>query len=798
MNPAKPGNYITINRPVLNQHRRFYFSVFILLCLLLALVSSQNSAVRWIDAQMFRISSLLLPEKPAGTDYRVVLLDEARLQQPEGIQDLRFLLRKLKSAGAAEVVWLSADFPRMDYEPLQRLADVTEIEPVEQQAWQPTEGERNKLAWMLENHQVFLTQYDNMPEDQGKIPYSANLIYQQDWRKYIPQLFLPEAKTFRQLNTRFPYLVYPFEYRDRAQQSLVWYSEDRSYSIPDLSLALYSRLENSSQLRWNEAGWVSLDHTDINTSLSARVYRYFSELTGRHSKVTRFTLDNAMKMAGNYFNNKLVLIGQDMQQLQALADALNSLQSKATYFTPAISWWLQPALLLVVAIYLLFLLPLLSRQSGVFLGAFLLLGVIACQPVLLILKGIWWPTINILVFMVVGQIGVYIYLSGREQLNDLLLKQHVARFELGHYQYQKGDYDAAVTNLLKSHNQPEAIDDLYEIALSFERKRQYDRAMQLYAEISVRQKNYKDVEKRLNSMTGMSGNKNDVTTPFQGQKTLVMPEMELPEFGRYKIEKELGRGAMGVVYLGRDPKINRQVAIKTLDYTQFSSSEVKSVKSRFFREAEAAGRLSHSNIVTVYDVGEEEGFAFIAMDYVNGVPLSTYTRPDNLLPVAEVYRIIKVVAEALDYAHAQNIVHRDIKPGNIMYNPDSKQLKITDFGIARITDSVKTRTGSFMGSPSYMAPEQMTETSVDGRADLYALGVSFYQLLTGKLPFEADSLGKLAYKITNQKHTPVRDIRPELPSSATRIINKALQKKPEKRFATGKEMAKALQRGMPS
>lgn len=186
------------------------------------------------------------------------------------------------------------------------------------------------------------------------------------------------------------------------------------------------------------------------------------------------------------------------------------------------------------------------------------------------------------------------------------------------------------------------------------------------------------------------------------------------------------------------------------------------------------------------------------MDYVSGVPLSDFTTAGKLLPVHEVYRIIKVVAEALDYAHNQNIVHRDIKPGNIMYSPQDKQLKITDFGIARITDSVKTRTGSFMGSPSYMAPEQMTGSRVDGQADLYALGVSFYQLLTGKLPFDADSLGNLAYKIANEKHVPIRNLRADLPASATRIINKSMQKKAVNRYATGAEMAKALERGMPA
>jgi len=327
-----------------------------------------------------------------------------------------------------------------------------------------------------------------------------------------------------------------------------------------------------------------------------------------------------------------------------------------------------------------------------------------------------------------------------------------------------------------------------------ERKRQYDRAFEIYSEISSRRKNYKDVEKRLKTHAEISSRALSPVSPPQGQKTLLMSQVELPEFGRYAIEKELGRGAMGVVYLSKDPKINRKVAIKTLDYSQFSASELKDVKARFFREAEAAGRLSHHNIVTVYDIGEEEDFAFIAMDYVSGVPLSKFLKPGKLLPVKEVYNVIKTVAEALDYAHKQKIVHRDIKPGNIMYNPNNKQLKITDFGIARITDTVRTRTGSFLGSPSYMAPEQITGSKVDGRADIYSLGVSFYQLLTGQLPFYADNLGNLAYKIANQKHKPIKELRSDLPASATRIINKALQKEPRNRFASGIEMAKSINR----
>ncbi len=757
---------------------------------------------------MFHLASHLLPEQSASNDFRVIQLDEARLQKPDGIRAFRFFLRKLRKSQSAEIVWLSDDFPQMDYMPAEekkreakssqskRQKSKASLTPSsdDAQQWQPTQGERNKLAWMLENQRVFLTQYTNVPEQQNHIPYSESLLYQDGWRQYIPALFLPEVQVFRLTDTQLPYHVYPFNPYSADEQSLIWYDEARKFSLPDLTLAVFSRFQKSKQLSWSEEGLIHLGALSVSVNLSGKAFNYFSALTGKHTALNVKSLQEAAAKPKAFFKNKIVLIGQDISRLQILADSLSSLQAKAIYYTPAQSWWLQPLLLALVVIYLLWLLPLLSKSSGLFLGAFLVMGIVSVQPVLLILKGIWWPTINILLLMLIGQLAVYVYTSGQTILNSLMQQQQSAWFQLGHYQYEKGDYETAITSLLKCGADEGALADLYEIGLRFERKRQYDRGLQVYSEISDRKKNYRDIQKRIESIFGFTSASEKTLLPNQLQKTLVMSQVEQPEFGRYKIERELGRGAMGVVYLGKDPKINRQVAIKMLDYSQFTKKELSTIKSRFFREAEAAGRLSHSNIVTVFDMGEEPDFAFIAMDYVLGVPLSDYVLPDDLLSVQEVYRIVQIVAQALDYAHGEKIVHRDIKPGNVMYNPKTKQVKITDFGIARITDAVKTRTGSFLGSPSYMAPEQMTGAHVDGRADIYSLGVSFYQLLTGTLPFKADSLANLAYKITNEKHRPVRDMRADLPASATRIINKALQKNPEKRYATGAEMVKALKR----
>lgn len=266
--------------------------------------------------------------------------------------------------------------------------------------------------------------------------------------------------------------------------------------------------------------------------------------------------------------------------------------------------------------------------------------------------------------------------------------------------------------------------------------------------------------------------------------------------GRYRIERELGRGAMGIVYLGFDPKISRKVAIKTLHYNQFDATELPAVKERFFREAAAAGKLRHPNIVTIYDAGEENDLAYIAMDYVEGVSLASHTKKGQLLDVELVYYIMALVTDAVSEANAQGIIHRDIKPSNILYNAKTNEVKVADFGIARIMDgsATRTKTGELVGSPLYMSPEQIKGDAVGKQSDIFSLGVTFYQLLTGELPFKGDSLANLSYQIVQCKYRAVDEVRPGLPESARRIIAKALQKNPENRYPNADDMHDALQK----
>jgi serine/threonine-protein kinase len=225
---------------------------------------------------------------------------------------------------------------------------------------------------------------------------------------------------------------------------------------------------------------------------------------------------------------------------------------------------------------------------------------------------------------------------------------------------------------------------------------------------------------------------------------------------------------------------------------EFEADELDDVKERFFREAETAGRLSHPNIVSIYDVGEEHDLAYIAMEFLKGKDLIPYTRPENLLPLSKVMSIIARVADALDYAHKQNVVHRDIKPANIMYDPTTDTPKVTDFGIARITDSSKTKTGMVLGTPSFMSPEQLAGKKIGGGSDLFSLGVSLYQLACGKLPFSGDSMAQLMYRIANEGPADILEIRKDLPPCFVAIIDKSLSKRNEDRYATGAEMADAL------
>ena len=273
------------------------------------------------------------------------------------------------------------------------------------------------------------------------------------------------------------------------------------------------------------------------------------------------------------------------------------------------------------------------------------------------------------------------------------------------------------------------------------------------------------------------------------KKTSGAPE----RLGRYVIERRIGRGAMGAVYLAKDPRINRAVAVKAIPIAkEFEDEELKEARLRFYREAESAGRLTHPNIITVFDAGEDKGLAYIAMEYVSGMPLRSFTDPKKLLAPKRAMELAAATAEGLDYAHNMGVIHRDIKPANLLYNPKDGTVKISDFGVARMTDNNKTKTGIVLGTPMYMSPEQLGAENLTGLSDLFSLGVTLYELLVGEVPFKATNIAVLMTKITTEDPAPISSRRAGLPPSIDAVLMKALAKRPQDRFSCGAEMAIAL------
>src|SRR5271157_3615506 len=274
-----------------------------------------------------------------------------------------------------------------------------------------------------------------------------------------------------------------------------------------------------------------------------------------------------------------------------------------------------------------------------------------------------------------------------------------------------------------------------------------------------------------------------------------MGDRRSERFGRYEILAELGRGAMGVVYKARDPKINRVVAVKTISLAGQSPQEEREYRERFFREAEAAGRLSHPGIVTIFDVGEEPETRapYIVMEFVGGESLDKLlSRDDHKLPLETALQLTLELADALDYAHGQGVVHRDLKPANILITEDG-HAKIADFGVAKLNLANYTLAGRVLGTPAYMSPEQLNGDAVDGRSDLFSLGVVLYTMVTGHRPFQGNSALTVSFKVVNRDPLAATLLNAELPKGLDFIIDRAIAKEPALRYQRGLEMVLDIQ-----
>ena len=590
---------------------------------------------------------------------------------------------------------------------------------------------------------------------------------------------------------------------------------DQYYPSMSVMLAAKSLNLGASDIKVQLGEGVKVGRLKIGTDPALQMYTYFyKDRDGKPAfRIDSFFDVYSGKIPVDSYRDKIVLIGPTaagvgttsvtpispaMPPVLTLAHSVSSILQEHFFVRPTWAVWVELLIFAGVGAYLVALLPRLTASAGAMASGGLAAGLLIAHFALFTTQGMWLQFMWALTLLVVGHVLLvskrFVVTERGKEESDASSAANARMLGLA-FQGQ-GQLDMAFDYFRKCPIDATLMDNLYNLGLDFERKRQFNKAESVFRYMADFDPKFRDLEQRLSRARQLS------ETVMLGGGTAGRTNAsildgssgtEKPMLGRYQVEKELGKGAMGVVYLGRDPKIGRVVAIKTMALAQeFEADELAEVKERFFREAETAGRLSHPNIVTIYDAGEEHDLCFIAMELLKGKDLVPYTKPDNLLRIDKIVSIIARVADALGYAHKQNIVHRDIKPANVMYEPESDSVKVADFGIARITDSSKTKTGMVLGTPSYMSPEQLSGKKVDGRSDLFSLAVSLYQLACGKLPFEGDSMAQLMFRIANEDAPDILTINPKLPPGFVAFLKRALAKNSEERFQTGEEFAAGL------
>ena len=601
----------------------------------------------------------------------------------------------------------------------------------------------------------------------------------------------------------------------RTEPLVIKYGEDYVPSFV-LMMAARNRALSTHSIKVDlKRHQIKLGGEDIKVDNKLRIYPKFYQGKKDQSAFPEYSMLDVLngKVARSALRNKTILIGvtapqhalpqatpigEVMAPVRVVANKVSSLLNDELYEVP--DWVLSTQLvfLLIIGLYLMFLLPRFRMGTGMAISSLFLIAILNIHFISMVAESIWLPMMTPLFALVIGHLILAAKKFVDSHLNAIIIELSQANQLLGQSFHAQGNLDQAMEKYRKCIVDTSLLEQMYNLGLDYERKRQFNKAIPVFENIQEHAPDFRDVADRLARNAEVS---NAIvlggTHAPNANGTLVVSNagMEKPMLGRYQVDKELGRGAMGMVYLGHDPKIGRTVAIKTLMLSQeFEGDKLTEVKERFFREAETAGRLNHPNIVTIYDVGEDQDMSYIAMDYLKGTDLLGYSKQEDLLPAQEVMDVILKVADGLDYAHRQKVVHRDIKPANIIYDKETGVLKVTDFGVACLTDTSKTKTGTILGSPSYMSPEQLAGKRVDGRSDLFSLGVTMYQLLTGELPFVGESLASLMYKIANEKHPDIRMFNPELPACVAKIINKALHKDIDRRFQSGDQMVSAIRR----
>lgn len=555
----------------------------------------------------------------------------------------------------------------------------------------------------------------------------------------------------------------------------------------------------NTEVQWSQGKGVRIGGKDLPLSYNGQLVPLYGEHTRIKSSTVQLTLDASKRIESL---NDWVLVGRNESPALAVsAQSLMAIGDGAYLIVPV--YFPVVKLVSIVLMLLLGVVGVLRARwlilllSGI---SFIVIGVVL-QILFASLLGFWLPMAGVYLALVITAIMLFICRMKETQVAALTEERQGWALAAAKLYCLKGEYLQAREAIARTPIYPKMLRWYYRIAKALEEEGYPDKALKMWIDLPRRYYRFRDIQERIRSCNRMvvpsATRPQSITPPFvDNTQVVAAASVSLESLGRYEVRQVLGHGGSGVVYRGFDPVISRDVALKTLNLNVFSSTNRERVKERFLAEVQTVGRLSHPNIVTVYDVGEQANWAYIAMDLAKGKPLTDYVQLGQLLPVPEVYWIGLKVAEALTFAHQQNVVHCDIKPGNIIYDRDSAEVKVTDFGIAKWLDEAHTETGEIMGSPLYMAPEQLQGHPVVAQTDIFSLGATLYQLLSGQAPFNGRNVAEIQQFVLHAQPASIRSLDDKLPASAARIVNRALKKRTTDRFSSASDMAFTLNKAI--
>ncbi len=782
-----------------------------------------------------------LPRSMGENKIAIVNIDEKSLDQlgpwPWPRSLIAEMIRILKANGA-KLIGLDLVFSQKEQN--QGLKEVKELyEAISQQ--QESTGEKASYAWVLEKLKRIEENLDNDKKLAQTVKESGNIILpvvgkfgQYDTELVIPSdSFLDENSlkatsvgrkleqyvSVNQLTTPFPELsensrgighinLPPDEVM--AGQVHLPFINYRGHIIPSMPIRLaldYLNKYPEQVVVQSEA--IKLDKQIIPTTKG----EIFVKFKGGRKSFPYYSFVDILKVkkVPAVFDGKIVLIGftaedggvsintpvdPKMPRVELTANIIEGFINGRYLKRPEAMLYIEALLILVLGFLSCFFFPKLDYFSRTAVLGAMIFGVFLTGLILFMNLNIWFKV----VYICFSLVTIYVIFLVKETVisQKTLALSSKESFEtnrmLGLSLQSQGLLDLAFEKLRKCPLDDDMKDTLYNLGLDFERKRMINKAITVYEYIVQEGEIFRDLDTRIPKLRKFAGELPLGKHRRKDEGKLVISDDldTKPTVGRYEILEELGQGAMGVVYKGKDPKINRLVAIKTIRFSDdFDEQQAKEVKERFFKEAELAGRLSHPSIISIHDVGEDYDLTYMAMELLEGEDLEHFCEKNSLLPLRKVLDIIAETADALDYACTQGVIHRDIKPGNIMLLKNG-HIKVMDFGIAKAVSSSQTRTGIILGTPNFMSPEQINGMEIDGRSDIFSLGIVFFQLLTGQLPFGGKTLTELFYQITQAKHPSPRQINPKVIRPCEQLIDKALAKDPDQRFQRAGNFAKYL------